>query len=160
MTVASEITRIKTNIANAYNSASEKGATLPDVQNSDNLATCISSITGGGGDDSTLISLIDGSITSVVIPEGVKRINSCAFRECANLTSVTIPNSVTEIGTYAFYKCNSLTSIEIPESVTSIGTGAFGQSNNLKTITINKPKDSISGSPWSAAVATIVWTGG
>ena len=53
MTVASEITRIKTNIENAYNSASEKGATLPDVQNSDNLATCISSITGGGSGGSS-----------------------------------------------------------------------------------------------------------
>lgn len=48
MTIASEIQRIKTNIANAYTNAESKGATLPEVQNSDNLATCINSISGGG----------------------------------------------------------------------------------------------------------------
>jgi hypothetical protein len=47
MTIASEITRIHTNIANAYTAASGKGATLPAIQNSDNLATCIGSISGG-----------------------------------------------------------------------------------------------------------------
>jgi hypothetical protein len=49
MTIASEITRIQTNIANAYTAASGKGATLPANQNSDNLATCIGSISGGSG---------------------------------------------------------------------------------------------------------------
>lgn len=44
MSIASEIQRIKTNIANAYTQANEKGATLPQQQNSDNLADTISSI--------------------------------------------------------------------------------------------------------------------
>jgi hypothetical protein len=48
MTIASEITRIQTNIANAYTAASSKGATMPATENSDNLATCIASISGGG----------------------------------------------------------------------------------------------------------------
>lgn len=47
MSIASEIQRIKNNIANAYTSCEEKGATLPSVQNSNNLAECIASITGG-----------------------------------------------------------------------------------------------------------------
>lgn len=53
MSVASEITRINTNIANAYTKALEKGATAPTKQNSENLASCIESITGGGGGGST-----------------------------------------------------------------------------------------------------------
>lgn len=48
MTIASEITRINTNIANAYTAASGKGATLPATQNSANLSTCIGSIPSGG----------------------------------------------------------------------------------------------------------------
>ena len=48
MSVASEITRINTNIANAYTKAIEKGAPAPTTQNSENLASCIGSITGGG----------------------------------------------------------------------------------------------------------------
>lgn len=49
MTIASEIQRINTNIANAYTSASQKGATMPEVQNSANLAQTISTIQGGSG---------------------------------------------------------------------------------------------------------------
>lgn len=47
MSVESEITRIKTNIASAYSMAGEKGASLPEVQNSDNLASTIESIDTG-----------------------------------------------------------------------------------------------------------------
>lgn len=48
MSIASEITRIKNNIANAYIQAENKGATMPQTQNSDNLSSTIASITGGG----------------------------------------------------------------------------------------------------------------
>lgn len=62
MTIASEITRIKTNIENAYTKAEEKGATMPELLNSEGLAGCIESIPkgGGAGDD----------IENEVIPEG------------------------------------------------------------------------------------------
>lgn len=46
MSISNEITRITNNIAAAYNAAQEKGATMPATKNSDNLATCIDSITG------------------------------------------------------------------------------------------------------------------
>ena len=49
MTIASEITRIKTNIENAYAKAEEKGARIPEVKNSENLASCVETITNGGG---------------------------------------------------------------------------------------------------------------
>ena len=49
MTIASEIQRIKDNIANAYTAAEAKGATMPVTENSDSLATTIESITAGGG---------------------------------------------------------------------------------------------------------------
>ena len=49
MSIASEITRINNNIANAYTQCSNKGATMPATQNSANLANTISTISGGGG---------------------------------------------------------------------------------------------------------------
>lgn len=49
MTIASEVTRIKTNIAQAYTTLEEKGATIPEVKNSDNLSDTIGSIATGGG---------------------------------------------------------------------------------------------------------------
>lgn len=43
--------RLKTNIASAYSKAEEKGATLPEVKNSANLANTIESITGGSSEE-------------------------------------------------------------------------------------------------------------
>lgn len=56
MTIASEITRIKTNIAGAYTALEEKGAALPETQNSENLADAINSvpITSGGGEEEVI----------------------------------------------------------------------------------------------------------
>lgn len=44
MSIASEIQRIKNNIANAYSVCGDKGANLPQNRNSANLANCINSI--------------------------------------------------------------------------------------------------------------------
>ena len=49
MTIASEITRIKTDITDAYTACSNKGANLPSVENSDNLANAIQSLNGNKG---------------------------------------------------------------------------------------------------------------
>lgn len=45
MTVFTEITRLKTSIANAYDALEAKGATMPAIENPDNLANTVESIT-------------------------------------------------------------------------------------------------------------------
>ena len=52
--------------------------------------------------------------TDIVIPDGVTRIESFAFKGCSNLTSVTIPDSVMRIGASAFYGCGALEKISLP----------------------------------------------
>lgn len=64
---------------------------------------------------------------------------------------------MTEISYYAFYGCSSLNQITIPKQVTNIHTSAFNGCNNLKTITVDKPAGSISGAPWGAKNATVIW---
>ena len=49
MTIASEITKLNTNLTNAYTAVNGKGGTLPLALNFDNLATAISSIPSSGG---------------------------------------------------------------------------------------------------------------
>ena len=51
MSVATELTKLNTNIKNAYDEIATKGGTVPQNKNTDNLATAISSISGGGGSD-------------------------------------------------------------------------------------------------------------
>lgn len=99
-----------------------------------------------------------GSLTSLMLGEGVKTIGSLAFAYCYSLESVIIPGSVTTIGDEAFFYCDGLTSlileegvktiswyafawcfslesVTIPESVTWIGEGAFQDCGNLSSIT-------------------------
>ena len=62
MTVSTEITRLKTSIANAYDALEAKGATMPAIENPDNLANTVESITGGGGTAKTY------KYTNIVVP--------------------------------------------------------------------------------------------
>ena len=82
----------------------------------------------------------NGMLLSVVLPEGITRINGSyedgAFRACSSLTSITIPEGVTHIGDGTFCDCGNLTSITIPEGVTHIGDEAFSDCGNL---TIHRP---------------------
>ena len=51
MSIQSEINKLRSNLANSYEAASLKGATLPSAQNFDNLASAISTISSGGDID-------------------------------------------------------------------------------------------------------------
>ena len=120
MSIASEITRINTNIAAAYTACSDKGATMPQTQNSANLADTIDSIPQGGGDTPTAI--VDGSITEY-IDNTVTQIRPYAFYRCSSLATCKTNNAQT-LGDYAFYNCTSLENIEF-NSVTTIGEYVF-----------------------------------
>jgi len=80
-----------------------------------------------------------GSITTIIIQNGVSAIGSEAFASCANLTSVTIPESVTSIHSYSFIQSTKLASITIPKFVTTVGQNAFGYCSGLTEITVMNP---------------------
>ena len=71
------------------------------------------------------------NLTSIVIPNSVRIINSRAFERCISLTSIDIPNSVEYIGSYSFDGCSSLTSIELPNSLRGIGRIIEGNSEEV-----------------------------
>lgn len=56
-----------------------------------------------------------------ILPEGVDRIEACAFDGCAQLTNVQIPEGVTFIGEYAFYDCDALTQLTFPSTMAQLG---------------------------------------
>ena len=100
------------------------------------------------------------SLTQIVnIPQGIQEFAPYEFIGCESLESIEIPQSLTVISTVAFAYCKSLTEITIPSSIEGMGNEVFYGCTNLKTITINKPQDSISGAPWGATNATVVWNG-
>ncbi len=62
---------------------------------------------------------------NVIIPDGVKHINSEAFYQNEALTGVTVPAGVSIIGMDAFYQCVNLSSVSLPEGLTILDNGAF-----------------------------------
>ncbi len=70
-------------------------------------------------------SFYQKTMTSVTIPDTVKKIGRSAFYECKNLKSVHIPDGVTELAPYVFGECRSLTSFNIPKGITEIPAYAF-----------------------------------
>ncbi len=92
------------------------------------------------------------NLTTVHIPDGVKRIGTHAFLDCA-FTSIKLPEKLAKIDGSAFMGCNNLKSIVIPESVTEIGDWAFGDCMDLEYVTISNSVKKIgykafSGTKW------------
>lgn len=83
-------------------------------------------------------------IRRIIIPYGVKVIDSFTFMHCTQLESITIPNSVTAIMCYAFDRCINLHTLVIPDSVRIIESWAFQDCIEIKNIIIpNNPIHSL-----------------
>ena len=161
MSIASEITRINTNITNSYTAISNKGGTLPATQNSNNLATAINSIPSGGG--ATLITkTITGNKTYNAQDDnadGYSSVNvelffqdnglpyfknmifsndvtstTVVFSSCTYLETVKYEAGVTNLSNSLFRNCINLKEVELPNTLTTIQSRAFQSCSSLSTI--------------------------
>ncbi len=75
-------------------------------------------------------------INSVMIRDGIRKIERDAFRGCASLKEISIPDSVTEIGKEAFYYCSALKTVRLPDTVGTLvmGENIFEGCSALKVI--------------------------
>ena len=69
--------------------------------------------------------LIRGSGLTV-IPSSVTTIGEQAFDNSLDLTSITIPEGVKKIEGWAFFNCNNLKRVKLPSTLTLIESNAFG----------------------------------
>ena len=74
-------------------------------------------------------------ITSVVVNEGLERIEIQGFYDCDNLKEISLPEGFVSIGDYAFTDCISLDNVKLPSTVKTIGTGAFYRCKAIKSVT-------------------------
>ena len=72
-------------------------------------------------------------LETVMLGKGIKTID-VAFERCYSLTGILIPEGVTRIEQYTFDSCNSLISVTIPSSVSFIGYQAFNNCDNLSLV--------------------------
>ena len=163
MSVADQINRIKTNIANTYTAAQAKGATMPQTQNSDNLAACVQSITTGGGGGSTQFGLTaeqmlgtldgEGNLTYPTLPSitftGLKSIPTNGFyykfyrRNFETGATVSFPD-LTNIAASSmqncFSNCASLTNVDLSALTTVDNNGmnnCFSSCNSLTSVDLS-----------------------
>lgn len=85
--------------------------------------------------DIGMFAFCKNGISSVVIPETVKGIQSAAFEGCSKLKSVTLPSGLTQLDDRVFKECVALEAITLPETLTSIGGSAFSGSG-IRRITL------------------------
>ena len=124
MTIASEISRIESNIANAYTQCGNKWATIPSTQNSSNLANCIASIKAG-------------------VPKEVS--SGGVYQNQTSSYTFTLPSTATNIGDkalyYAFYNSTGLTSADLSSLTSVTGTdalrNAFEGCTNLTSVDLS-----------------------
>ena len=75
-------------------------------------------------------------ITKIVLPETIQYIGKGAFHELSGLQEINIPDGVKEIDTEAFRGCCSLKGLKISETVEKIGEGAFYGCRKLEEVRI------------------------
>lgn len=99
------------------------------------------------------------SVTSVSIADSVKEICWDSFRYCSSLKEIKLPKNLEIIGVDAFNNCTSLEEITIPASVYFIDRVPFRGSENIKSYNVdssNKNFTSVNGVLYDKQKTTIV----
>ena len=116
-------------------------------------------------------------VSSVTLPQGMKKLGRHVFFYCTNLTSITLPEGMEEIGMMCFGSCN-LTSVNLPstmvkldscsfqdnpftsinlKNVKYVGRQAFSQCLNLTSVTSNGNLEEIDGAAFTRCPLTTAY---
>lgn len=78
----------------------------------------------------------NGSLSKIVIPDGITRIEAEAFKGVNGITSIDMCNSVKEIGDRAFYRCRDLRSIKFSDSVQCVSDHCCYECSELEMVSL------------------------
>ena len=87
-------------------------------------------------------------ITSIVLPNRTKTIDTYAFGSCSSLANIVLPEGLTEIGDSCFVYCSKLITLNIPSTLVKLGTYSLGDTssqvkafdylNNLEKVNVSE----------------------
>ena len=77
------------------------------------------------------------------IPDDIKGIGECAFRNVRNLTSVILQDNVTFVGSEAFNGCKDMKHLSMADGLRTIGDYAFQDCSQLPSLTLPEKLESI-----------------
>lgn len=82
-------------------------------------------------------------LRNVVVPEGVTYIGVEAFNGCLDLDTIVLPSSLTAFSDYVFQDCSSLDTLALPDSLEFIGIRALSNCSGLANLTLPETMDHI-----------------
>ena len=92
--------------------------------------------TASDGVTTYILAGIGGLTTLDYTGKHIDYICANAFQYCESLSSIVLPNGVKSICNHAFYDCTNLQEINIPESVSFLGESSFEDCTSLEEVTI------------------------
>ena len=119
----------------------------------------------------------NSQVSSITLPQGMKKLGRHVFFYCTNLTSLTLPEGMEEIGMMCFGSC-ALTSVNLPstlvkldscalqdnpftsinlKNVKFVGRQAFSQCLNLTSVTSNGMLEEIDGAAFTRCPLTTAY---
>lgn len=162
MSIASEITRIKSNISQAYDAAAAGGATMPSEKTVANLPATLQTykVSSGGKWGLTIDNIIgkldsNGTLSmsdiTLTFDDATKIEGLATFQNNPNIVAINAP-TITEIGRTdsttnmlsAFIDCERLKTIRFTNLKTILGNGfaqVFYGCQNLETVYLPKLED-------------------
>ncbi len=102
-------------------------------------------------------SVTSNTCKDLIFPEGTTKIRSYSFWGTTNLVTVILPASVKNIYQFAFRGCTALEVVTFNGSVRQITGDTFSSCENLTTIRVPWSEGDVSGAPWGASNATIIY---
>ena len=94
----------------------------------------------------------NSQVSSVTLPQGMKKLGRQAFSQCTNLTTVTSNGMLEEIDGAAFTRC-PLTTAYLPEGLLTINMNAYFRCTNLNNFTVPSTVTTITGNPCVGATS-------
>ena len=119
----------------------------------------------------------NSQVSSITLPQGMKKLGRHVFFYCPNLTTLTLPEGMEEIGMMCFSSCN-LTTVNLPstmvkldscalqdnpftsinlKNVKFVGHQAFSQCLNLTSVTSNGMLEEIGGAAFTRCPLTTAY---
>ena len=100
------------------------------------------------------------ALTTVSVAGSVRSIGTSAFAGCAALSNLTLNDGIEEIGAGAFNGCAALVDIMIPDSVTVIDGSAFINCTALTKVTLGKNLTTLGSNAFArcGALKTVVFS--
>lgn len=147
MSIATSLTKLETDITNAYDAVQIKGGTIPSDKNTNNLSTAISSISGGGGKPEQSKTATPSTSSQTILPDTGYTLSSVTVNAVTssidnNIQAENIKQGINILGVEGTFKDQaneiidrSFTTLNI--TTDTIGTYSLRESTNL--VTINAP---------------------